>query len=347
MRAVITGVAGFVGSHLVEALLDLGWDVLGVDCFTPYYDVDRKRANLATAKCHPRFSFVAGDLRHVPIEPLIEGADAVFHQAGQPGVRLSWGGGFGEYVGNNVLATQRLLEAACSVQCPRLVYASSSSVYGNAEHYPTSELDLPRPHSPYGVTKLAAEHLCNLYADNWGLATVALRYFTVYGPRQRPDMAMARLVEAAVNGGGFPVYGDGNQVRDFTFVGDVVRANIAAATEDVPPGAVMNISGGASVTLNEVISVVEELSAASVELERLPGQPGDAQRTGGTAERAHKLLGWQPEVSLREGLARHVEWQRVASEQRECLDISEDSNAGPPRETGRERVDGHDINYVR
>jgi UDP-glucuronate 4-epimerase len=189
MRALVTGVAGFVGSHLADTLLARGDAVLGVDCFTPYYAVEEKQRNLTTARSHEQFEFADADLRSVAIEPLLDGVDVVFHQAAQAGVRLSWSDGFGDYVGHNVLATQRLLEAVVAARSSaRVVYASSSSVYGNQPRYPVHEDDLPRPFSPYGVTKLAAEHLCGLYAENRGVSTVALRYFTVFGPRQRPDM---------------------------------------------------------------------------------------------------------------------------------------------------------------
>jgi nucleoside-diphosphate-sugar epimerase len=183
-------------------------------------------------------------------------------------------------------------------------------VYGNAAHYPTTEADLTQPHSPYGVTKLAAEHLCSLYAANWGLPVVSLRYFTVFGPRQRPDMAMARLVEAAVNGTPFPLFGDGAQVRDFTYVADVVKANLAAARADVPDGTYLNIAGGSSITVGDLIALAEELSGCSIELDRRPAQPGDAQRTGGAVGRAEKVLGWAPQVPVREGLAGQISWYR-------------------------------------
>jgi nucleoside-diphosphate-sugar epimerase len=310
MKAVVTGAAGFIGSHLVEALLEDGWDVTGVDCLTGYYDPARKRDNLQASLSHGNFTFLEADLRRADLGAVLRGAAAVFHQAGQPGVRGSWGDGFGDYVSHNILATQRLLETARQLEVPRVVYASSSSVYGNAVRYPTTEADLPRPHSPYGVTKLAAEHLCRLYAANWGLATVSLRYFTVFGPRQRPDMAMARLVEAAVGGTSFPLFGDGAQVRDFTYVADVVRANLAAARADVVPGTCLNIAGGSSITMRQVIALVEELSGASVELEHRPAQPGDARRTGGNVDRAKEVLGWEPQVPLREGLANQISWCR-------------------------------------
>ena len=310
MKAVVTGAAGFIGSHLSETLLDEGWEVTGIDCFTDYYDPALKRDNLKTALCKRNFVFVEADLRSADLAPLLDGAAVVFHQAGQPGVRLSWGDGFGAYTSHNVIATQRLLETALHVKVPRVVYASSSSVYGNAAHYPTTEAELTQPHSPYGVTKLAAEHLCSLYAANWGLSTVSLRYFTVFGPRQRPDMAMARLVEAAVNGTAFPLFGDGTQVRDFTYVADVVRANLAAARADVPPGTYLNIAGGSSIRVRELIALTEELSGSTIELERLPVQPGDAQQTGGAVDRAEKVLGWEPQVPVRDGLAHQISWYR-------------------------------------
>lgn len=310
MKAVVTGAAGFIGSHLAEALLNNGWQVTGVDCFTDYYDPALKRDNLKTAVGHGNFTFVEADLRQAELTALLDGATVVFHQAGQPGVRLSWGEGFGAYTSHNVLATQRLLEAARNVKVPRLVYASSSSVYGNAARYPTTEADLPQPHSPYGVTKLAAEHLCRLYAANWGLSTVSLRYFTVFGPRQRPDMAMARLVQAAVTGKPFPLFGDGTQVRDFTYVADVVEANLAAARADVAPGTYLNIAGGSSTTMGELIVLAEELSGSCIELEHFPAQPGDARQTGGTVDKAEEALGWRPRVGVREGLADQIAWYR-------------------------------------
>ena len=199
MTHLVTGVAGFIGSQLAEALLDEGHEVVGVDAFTPYYDRSQKDANVAALQARDGFRFVEADLRDADLDALLASVDVVYHQAAQPGVRLSWSDGFATYDSCNVLATQRLLEASLHAGVGRIVYASSSSVYGNAETYPVSETDLPRPHSPYGVTKLAAEHLCGLYAANHGLATVALRYFTVYGPRQRPDMAFHRLIEGALD----------------------------------------------------------------------------------------------------------------------------------------------------
>jgi nucleoside-diphosphate-sugar epimerase len=314
VRALVTGAAGFVGSHLVEALLARGDTVVGVDCFTPYYERARKEANLSAAvRADPRFELAEIDLRTAEIAARLGGVDVVFHQAAQPGVRLSWNDGFDTYVGHNVVVTQRLLEAARALgaSAPRVVYASSSSVYGNQPRYPTSETDLPAPHSPYGVTKLAAEHLCSLYGANFGVPTVSLRYFTVFGPRQRPDMSIHRLCEAAVHGARFSRYGDGTQVREFTYVDDIVRANLLAADADVAPGEVLNIAGGGEITLNELIALVGELAGASVAIDAQAAMPGDSQRNGGAIDRATKLLGWTPEVPLRTGLEAQLAWHRA------------------------------------
>jgi nucleoside-diphosphate-sugar epimerase len=311
MKVVVTGAAGFIGSHLSEALCTSGHHVLGIDCLTDYYDPAEKRRNLGALSQLPGFSFAEIDLRTANLRSLLDGAAVVFHQAGQPGVRRSWGAGFADYCEHNVKATQSLLEAARAVATPRFVYASSSSVYGNASSYPTRETDLPSPNSPYGVTKLAAEHLCSLYAANWGVATVSLRYFTVYGPRQRPDMAIRRLADAAVMGSPFQLFGDGRQVRDFTFVSDVVAANIAAGFEDVAPGTVVNIAGGSNAVMADLIELVGELAGTPVLWQRSPKEAGDVQQTGGAIDRAHLLLGWEPRVTLREGLAAQVDWARL------------------------------------
>jgi UDP-glucuronate 4-epimerase len=310
-RALITGAAGFIGSTLADELVGAGWQVRGVDCFSDYYDVGAKRANLACLAGHDSFELVEADLSRDDVAPLLDEVDVVFHQAGQPGVRLSWSDGFGAYVQHNVLATQRLLEGCRSAQLSRFVFACSSSVYGNAARYPTTEDDLPRPHSPYGVTKLAAEQLCGAYAANWGVPTVSLRYFTVYGPRQRPDMAMHRFVEAALSGTRLPVFGDGEQVRDFTYVQDIVRANVAAAEADVAPGTVVNVAGGGSITVNQLLALLSELTGHDVHVERLPEQPGDVRATGGRIERAAELLGWHPETDVASGLAQQIAWHRA------------------------------------
>jgi nucleoside-diphosphate-sugar epimerase len=308
-RALVTGAAGFVGSHLCEALTARGDTVTGVDCFTGYYDIGQKRANADAVRASGA-ELVELDLRTGDARALLEGADVVYHQAGQPGVRLSWSTGFAAYVEHNVLVTQRLLEAARDARLARFVYASSSSVYGNQPRYPTRETDLPAPHSPYGVTKLAAEHLCGLYAANWGVPTVSLRYFTVFGPRQRPDMAIHRLCEAALGHGTFPRYGDGMQVREFTFVADVVAANIAAADREVTPGTFLNVAGGAEIRLCDLIEVVGELAGRAVPVEVNDPMPGDSRRNGGAIDRARDLLEWAPAVSLRDGITAQLAWHR-------------------------------------
>lgn len=308
MKALVTGVAGFVGSTLASQLLQEGHEVVGIDSFTDYYDVTIKRANLRTIADH-NFKFLEGDINEVDLDSLLQDVNYVFHQAGQPGVRKSWGSEFTEYTSANVSATQRLLEAARrSPALVRFVYASSSSVYGNAESYPTSETATPQPMSPYGVTKLAAEHLCTLYAENFGVPTVSLRYFTVYGPRQRTDMAFTRFVKAAVTDGQISIYGDGTQVRDFTFVEDIVRANILAAEVDSKPGSVFNVAGGTSVSVNEVLALLEELHGRPLNIEYVDKVAGDVFQTGGDTSFIEEQLGWKAQISLREGLRRQLEW---------------------------------------
>jgi UDP-glucuronate 4-epimerase len=311
MRALVTGAAGFIGSHLVERLAADGHGVVAVDCLTPYYDVAQKEEALDVLRRLPGTEVVDADLWTSDIEALIDGINVVFHQAGQPGVRDSWRAGFEPYVRQNVLVTQRLLDAVVDSRVDRFVFASSSSVYGDAPEYPTSEEDVPIPQSPYGVTKLAAEHLCGVYARNWAVPAVSLRYFTVYGPRQRPDMAMHRMIEAGLAGDPFPLFGDGEQIRDFTYVDDAVEANVLAAAVDVPAGSVINVAGGESVSLLEVIYIVEDIIGRPIVLDRRPGQPGDVRRTGGAHRRAAALLGWSPKIRLREGLRRQVAWHRA------------------------------------
>jgi nucleoside-diphosphate-sugar epimerase len=307
---LVTGAAGFIGGNLAQRLLATGRRVRAVDCVTDYYDVEQKRATLASLGATPGCSVRVADLRTCDLEELLDGVDVVFHQAGQPGVRASWSR-FASYVEHNVIATERLLRAVAAQQgIRRVVAASSSSVYGDAETYPTTEDLLPRPVSPYGVTKLSAEHLCGVYASSQGVPTVSLRYFTVYGPRQRPDMAIHRLIEAALGGEPFTMYGDGSQARDFTFVDDVVDANLLAEREPVPPGTVMNIAGGSTTSLAEVKEIVEELTDHDVPIRSGPVAVGDVGRTGGSTERAEAILGWRPMVPLVEGLRRQIAWHR-------------------------------------
>jgi len=307
---VVTGAAGFVGSHLAERLHEGGATVIGIDCFSDYYDRERKLANLSGLTGADRFELHELDLTSADLAPLLGRADVVFHQAGQPGVRSSWGDDFATYLRANVLATQRLLEAARGApRLRRFVYASSSSVYGDAEELPTTERALPRPVSPYGVTKLAAEHLCGLYGK-LGVPTVSLRYFTVYGPRQRPDMAFSKFILALLAGEEIVVNGDGEQTRDVTYVGDVVNANLAAADPDrtPPPGAVYNIGGGTRTSLNHMLRVLERTTRRPLHLRYDAQPPGEARDTHADCSAAHRDLGFSPRTSLEDGLAAQVRW---------------------------------------
>jgi nucleoside-diphosphate-sugar epimerase len=307
MIALVTGAAGFVGSHLSAALLDDGAEVLGVDAFTDYYSRLRKEQNLAHLRGRPGFSFLEDDLSEAPLAPLLDGVDCVFHLAGQPGVRASWGPDFVQYVRHNIAATQRLLEASMLHPLRKFVFASSSSVYGDAEAYPTPESLRPQPVSPYGVTKLAAEHLCEVYRTSFGVPVASLRLFTVYGPRQRPDMAFSRLVAAALAGEEFEVYGDGEQTRDFTFVGDVVKAMRDAAASDWC--GVANIGGGSRTSLNAVLDIVSDL-CGELRVVRRPQATGDVRHTAADTSVAQAAFGYRPRTSLPEGLAAMVAWAR-------------------------------------
>lgn len=310
MRAVVTGVAGFVGSTLAERLVRDGHDVIGVDCFAPSYDIGLKVDNVSGLRRSASFELVQVDLRSEPLEPVLDGADVVFHQAALAGVRASWDHRFADYATHNVLATQRLLEAARVVGVERFVYASSSSVYGNALAHPTHEDAIPAPFSPYGVTKLAAEHLAVAYAQNFGLHTVALRYFTVFGPRQRPDMGIFRMIASALSGETFELYGDGSQRREFTYVEDIVEANLCAASEPVEPGFVCNIAGGSDISVADLIDLVGGVVGSPLPVVRTDAVPGDVRRNRGATELAERYLGWRPRTSFAEGVRRQVEWQR-------------------------------------
>ena len=307
MRVVVTGAAGFIGSHLSERLLAAGHEVVGIDSFADYYEKARKEQNLETSRSNDRFHFAAADLVDADLDPLLDGAAVVYHLAGQPGVRPSWGNLFDRYVRDNVIATQRLLEALKEVPIKRFVFAGSSSVYGDAERFPTKETALPRPVSPYGVTKLAAEHLTLLYTRNFGIPAVSVRYFTVYGPRQRPDMAFSRFMQAMTAGEDIEVFGDGEQTREFTYVSDAVDGTIKASTADVV-GQIFNLGGGSRVTVNKVLATLEEISGLSIRRQNLPAAPGDPRHTGASINLARERLGWEPRVSLAEGLAKQWEW---------------------------------------
>jgi nucleoside-diphosphate-sugar epimerase len=317
-HVVVTGAAGFIGSHLAEALVDRGHEVVGVDAFSGHYPPADKWSNLSGLLARPGFELHRLDLATADIGSLLAGASTVFHLAAQPGVRTSFGPGFAGYLHDNVLATQRLLEGCLLAQVPRLIFASSSSVYGDAPSYPTTEESRTRPVSPYGVTKLAAEHLCQAYARlaSSSTAVAILRYFTVYGPRQRPDMGFRRFIEAAMADRPIVVYGDGQQTRDFTYVDDVVRANLLAMTapDQAEP---INIGGGRRVSLNEVIDLIGETTGRRLRIDRRAPLPGDARHTGADGTRAEALLGYRPETDLANGLAAQVAWvlerQRAAT----------------------------------
>ncbi len=306
-RVVVTGAAGFIGSHLSERLLALGHKVVGVDSFTDYYPRASKERNLETSLANPDFTFEELDLVDSDLGPVLKDARVVYHLAGQPGVRPSWGGQFDRYVRDNILATQRLCEALKETRVDRLVFAGSSSVYGDAEMFPTKETALPRPVSPYGVTKLAAEHLALLYSKSFSVPAVSVRYFTVYGPRQRPDMAFSRFMQALVDGDAIEVFGDGEQTREFTYVSDAVEGTIKAASAGVV-GQVFNLGGGSRVTVNRVLATLEEISRMKVRRNVLPEAPGDPRHTGASINLARERLGWEPRVALREGLGNQWRW---------------------------------------
>lgn len=309
MKAIVTGAAGFVGHTLASRLTTAGHEVVGIDSFTPYYDLSIKEKNVFRIT-NPRFELLRSDILDLDLPTVLDGVDVIYHQAGQPGVRKSWGAEFSEYIHANISATQYLLEAAKDApSLKRFVYASSSSVYGDAASYPTFESDPTSPVSPYGVTKLAAEHLCSLYARNFNVPTVSLRYFTVYGPGQRPDMAFTRFLRAAVLDEEIQVFGDGNQIRDFTYIDDIVHANILAGTSDaVEPGSVFNVAGGSNISVNEVLALIEQIIGRPLRVRRTSTVPGDVFRTSGSIDKIVTQLNWQPKTQIAEGLKLHHEW---------------------------------------
>jgi len=310
MRSLVTGCAGFIGSHLTETLLADGEAVVGIDCFNDNYGRPEKLRNLERATEWDQFDFIPIDLARGDLFDLVGECDQVFHLAAEPGVRPSWGARFEQYVRNNVLATQHLLDAATRVPDRRFVFASSSSIYGQAEHFPTPENVVPRPYSPYGVTKLAAEHLCGLYHRNHGVAAVSLRLFSVYGPRQRPDMAFNIFCRAAILGEPINVFGDGTQTRDFTYVGDVVRALRLAADASGIEGEVLNIGGGSRIGLRDAIELLERLAGRRLDATYGEQRHGDVLDTCADTRRAEATLSFVPGTSLSEGLSAELEWTR-------------------------------------
>ena len=311
MRTLVTGVAGFVGSSLAERLIADGHDVLGIDNFTPYYNRAIKEHHLATLRTLPGFTFVEADLNALDLRATLAGIDVVFHQAAQAGVLASWGETFQTYIDSNIRAMQRLLEAARDQPAlQRFVYASSSSVYGNTRDLPARETGMTAPVSPYGVTKLAGEHLCHLYATNFGVPTVSLRYFTVYGPRQRPDMAIHKFIRATLTNQPITVYGDGTQTRDFTFITDILAANLAAAMRPLAAGSVYNIGGGSRISVADLIDLIQELVGSRTLLHHIEKQAGDAEHTAADLTAAQRDLDFDPKVGHREGLGAQIIWLR-------------------------------------
>jgi UDP-glucuronate 4-epimerase len=303
---VVTGAAGFIGSHLVDRLLASDHEVVGIDGFTDYYGRPAKERNLEEARTHKRFTFLSVDLAEDDLAPALEGADVVYHLAGRPGVRAALMR-FEPYWRENVIATQRLLEALKGKPLQKFVYGSSSAVYGDAEVFPTAETAVPAPLSPYGVTKLAGEHLAYVYWKNFQIPAVRLRYFSVYGPRMRPDLMLAKAMRALHDGAVFDVYGDGEQTREFTYVSDAVDGTILAAAKGAP-GDLYNLGGGGSVTVNHVLDLLADTAGGELMRRHVERQPGDHRRAGASITRARIQLGWEPRTSMREGLVELWRW---------------------------------------
>ena len=310
-KYIVTGAGGFIGSHLVEALLGQGKTVIGIDELNDYYDPQLKRSNIASALEHPQFQLIEDNILNLDWDQLLTDTEVVFHQAAQAGVRASWGQTFHFYTERNLNATQVMLEAAKEAKTlTRFVYASSSSIYGNAECLPTPESTCPQPVSPYGITKLAAELLCWQYHQCFGVPATALRYFTVYGPRQRPDMAFHKFLRAVLQEEPISIYGDGLQTRDFTFISDAIAANLAAAQAPEAIGEAFNIGGGSRVSLSDVIDKMETITGKPITREYFSKATGDARDTSAEISKAQKLLGYSPEVDLATGLSREWEWMQ-------------------------------------
>ena len=310
-NTIVTGVGGFIGSHLAETLLNQGDKVIGIDEFNDYYNPTLKRQNISQFQNHPGFQLIENNIQSLNWSELLVDVDVVYHQAAQAGVRPSWGKGFRDYTERNINATQIILEAAIDApNLKRLVYASTSSIYGDAETFPTPETVCPQPVSPYGITKLAAERLGKLYHQNFGVPCVYLRYFTVYGPRQRPDMAFHKFFKWILQDQPISIYGDGQQTRDFTFISDAVAANLLAAIVPLAVGEVFNIGGGSRVVLAEVINIMEGIVGGPIKKNFVEKARGDARHTSADVSKAKTILGYQPQVSLAEGLKREWEWIR-------------------------------------
>ena len=319
MKTLVTGCAGFIGSHLVDKLLEQGYEVIGIDCFTDYYPREIKEANINLSlkkkalpkKYHKnaKFELIEENILNMDKFPEV---DYVFHLAAQAGVRASWGKSFEIYTRNNIEATQKLLEFYKDRAIKKFVYASSSSVYGDTE-LPMKEDSLLKPVSPYGVTKLAGENLCYLYWKNYSVPTVSLRYFTVYGPKQRPDMAIHKFVKAIFNEDEITVYGDGTQTRDFTFVDDAVEANILAANND-SVGEVFNVGGGSRISVSDLMKTIEKITGKVAKIKHIENQKGDVKDTLADITKTTKLLKWTPKINIEEGLQRQTKWMKNQSQ---------------------------------
>ena len=309
-KALVTGCAGFIGSHLVDKLLERGYEVIGIDCFTDYYAREIKEVNISNALKNENFEIIEEDILLMDKFPDV---DYVFHLAAQAGVRASWGKNFERYTRNNIEATQKLLEFYKNLNIKKFVYASSSSVYGDAE-LPVREDSLLKPVSPYGVTKLSGENLCYLYWKNYNVPTVSLRYFTVYGPRQRPDMAIHKFVRAILNENEITVFGDGTQTRDFTFIDDVVEANILAAKSNII-GKVFNVGGGSRISVNELIEMMENIIGKKAKVKYVEKQKGDVRDTLANVSKARKKMNWKPKIDIYHGLREYIGWYTNEHEQ--------------------------------
>ncbi|MGD8414625.1 MAG: NAD-dependent epimerase/dehydratase family protein [Candidatus Latescibacterota bacterium] len=315
-KALVTGVAGFIGSHLAEELLSTGADVVGIDSLTDYYDIRLKQQNLDHLTARSHFTFVPESLNETDLHALLDGVDFVFHQAAQAGVRASWGTQFEDYIDCNVRATQKLCEAAKNKRLKKFVYASSSSVYGDTDALPMTEDAVARPVSPYGVTKLDAENMCLLYKKSDGLPAVCLRYFTVYGPRQRPDMAFHKFLKSAMTGAPVEVYGNGEQTRDFTFISDIVAANILAMRY-TGNEAIFNIGGGSRVSINHVLDIIGRYARGDFDVRYKDSEKGDVKHTYADTSRARKELSYDPQTRLEDGIQREAEWIKTILEMNE------------------------------
>ncbi len=307
MLSVVTGVAGFIGSHLAERLIGEGHQVVGIDCFTDYYPRSIKESNLDNLLSLPGFSFIEGNLLDLNLPDLLKGTHFIFHQAAQAGVRSSWGSEFEVYTTLNLVATQRLLEACKKLTIEKFIFASSSSVYGDSKELPLREDSVLKPVSPYGVTKLAGEHLCMSYWKNYNIPTIALRYFTVYGPRQRPDMAFHKFMSALLQDKDIEIYGDGLQTRDFTFISDAVEGNLLAMKNTLV-GEVFNIGGGSRVTVNDVLGTMKKITLKNPRIVYQDVQKGDVKHTLAETRKARNTLGYSPQVDLKTGLEKQWEW---------------------------------------